>query len=664
MRIRKLSALLFAVGCIALRSVNISAVSKTTELLDTSETRENVFITVDKEGNFKEVSMTELELQTQEENRQKWEYTLKYKAIGGTKEIKNGVVNFKTKNSSTVNTSYVMDSTGKNGYTNGYYGADAAFLGYSEDGSKVKFMMAGTVGWVKATEVEILDYNNEEEVKSVNFYRAENGRIYHYATNNIKQPYYWMTNDIGPQQSYMKSNTVYYSYDGHYFYETYEKMLRDYEKDTRENSINPKNPYYNYYQYLSHRTKTRFTAKDLDSYLDWKLSSSSSTTVSKMKDLGSSFIEYQNKYGVNAVLMYGVAINESNYGRSSIAQNKNNLFGHGAVDSNPYYGANGYETPADSVLYHAKVFISEGYLDPCDGSNTYGDGYYQYTCLKGRYYGAHLGDKESGVNVRYASDPYWGEKAARLGWELEKYKENKDIDYNTYQLGIKNGNFVLNVRKGATSGSELLYQAPSNYDVPFIILDEVKGQSVNNSTTWYKIQTDPTLDITASIMIQDSGEYNYEKNVGYVHSSYITKINTKINKPEIEDIEKEEDKTPSVDKTDKEEDTSQEELEKPIPPTDKEETDTEKPDDSSNNTSSGNNNTQTRPQKPVTVVKGDVNGDKKATSADYLMIKDSIMGKYLMNSNQKKAADVNGDGKVSSADYLMIKDSIMGKIKL
>ncbi len=25
--------------------------------------------------------------------------------------------------------------------------------------------------------------------------------------------------------------------------------------------------------------------------------------------------------------------------------NKNNLFGHGAVDSNPYYGANGYANP-------------------------------------------------------------------------------------------------------------------------------------------------------------------------------------------------------------------------------------------------------------------------------------------------------------------------------
>ena len=31
-----------------------------------------------------------------------------------------------------------------------------------------------------------------------------------------------------------------------------------------------------------------------------------------------------------------------------------------------------------------------------------------------RYYGANLGDKASGICVKYASDPYWGEKAASI----------------------------------------------------------------------------------------------------------------------------------------------------------------------------------------------------------------------------------------------------------
>ena len=40
-----------------------------------------------------------------------------------------------------------------------------------------------------------------------------------------------------------------------------------------------------------------------------------------------------------------------------------------------------------------------GYLDPV---------------TDGRYFGANLGDKGSGINVKYASDPYWGEKAAAV----------------------------------------------------------------------------------------------------------------------------------------------------------------------------------------------------------------------------------------------------------
>ena len=31
-----------------------------------------------------------------------------------------------------------------------------------------------------------------------------------------------------------------------------------------------------------------------------------------------------------------------------------------------------------------------------------------------RYMGSHVGNKGSGMNVRYASDPFWGEKIA--GW--------------------------------------------------------------------------------------------------------------------------------------------------------------------------------------------------------------------------------------------------------
>lgn len=51
------------------------------------------------------------------------------------------VVNFRTKSSSKENTEYKEDGTNRDGYTNGYYAADAAFLGYDNEVSptKVKF---------------------------------------------------------------------------------------------------------------------------------------------------------------------------------------------------------------------------------------------------------------------------------------------------------------------------------------------------------------------------------------------------------------------------------------------------------------------------------------------------------------------------------------------
>lgn len=63
-------------------------------------------------------------------------------------------------------------------------------------------------------------------------------------------------------------------------------------------------------------------------------------------------------------------------------------------------------------------------------------------------------------------------------------------------------------------------------------------------------------------------------------------------------------------------------------------------------------------------VRGDVNGNGKVDAADYLMVMDTILGKYQMKAIQKKSGDVNGNGKIDAADYLMIMDCILGKIKL
>lgn len=48
-------------------------------------------------------------------------------------------------------------------------------------------------------------------------------------------------------------------------------------------------------------------------------------------------------HGTNALYLLAHAIHESNWGKSKIARDKNNLFGIGANDGNPYQDAWTYE---------------------------------------------------------------------------------------------------------------------------------------------------------------------------------------------------------------------------------------------------------------------------------------------------------------------------------
>ncbi len=61
---------------------------------------------------------------------------------------------------------------------------------------------------------------------------------------------------------------------------------------------------------------------------------------------------------------------------------------------------------------------------------------------------------------------------------------------------------------------------------------------------------------------------------------------------------------------------------------------------------------------------GDVNGDDKVTSLDYIQIKNHIMKTKILTGDALKRADVNKDGKVTSLDYIKIKNHIMGTNRL
>lgn len=411
------------------------------------------------------------------------------------------VVNLRTK-SSGVTTQYTEYKTGESGYTYGPYGADAAYLG-TFDG-KVRFMLAGVVGEVAEADVEIV---NVSDVYVVSCYEAVDGRLIHHIAQNMKTPGYATNLDNGPAPSYIESGVTYYSYDGHYFYKDYSVMLQDYQNEVRKNSVNPNAPYYNYYQYLPLRSQSSYSADELNAIINSRVSSSS-----KMLNTGAAFVDNQNTYGVNALLAAGIAANESGWGASSICQNKNNLFGLNATDIMPGENADTYESPEDCIRQFAQYWMSKGYLYPNDW----------------RYYGGFLGNKASGINVKYASDPYWGEKAANVAWSIDKSSGNKDA--GKYVLGIKDflstEHSDLNIRKEAStdSSSVVLYKTGGQASHSFIILGE--------SGDFYKVQSDGVLNSGRTALDNSTGEYNFSSMYAYASKLYVEKLQGTISSTE------------------------------------------------------------------------------------------------------------------------------------
>lgn len=442
------------------------------------------FVGFDETGNLIQYDTNELEDEVFDSSSS----MISMAALDDEKTVTYGVVNFRVKSSASEITTYTNCENGQQGYINGYSMSDGAFLGY--ENGKVKFKAAGVIGLIEPSEVGIIDYDS---AKTVSCYKTSNGGLYHYVANIItNSDSYYSINYVGNIPSYLSNNTTYYSYDGHYFYASYNRMIDDYKNGVYSNSVNSNNPYYNYFQYLPARSKTSLTASQLDQYTIQMVSSG------KLLNAGSSLISNQNTYGVNALIMYANAALESGWGQSQIAINKNNLFGHGAVDSNPYYGANGYASVDDCIKYHAKVFISEGYCDPKDYS--------------GRYYGSHLGDKESGINVKYASDPYWGEKIAHICWSVQNGLGVTEA--KQYTLGIANGNVAFYTNPD----SNLLFNSGNFSSYPIILLSKSNG--------YYKVQSDPTLNENRTSITQDKGEYNFDQYYAYINANSVYALNS------------------------------------------------------------------------------------------------------------------------------------------
>ena len=123
------------------------------------------------------------------------------------------------------------------------------------------------------------------------------------------------------------------------------------------------------------------------------------------------FYYIEQQYKINGVFVAAVGIHESAWGTSKIAQEKKNLFGYGAYDSNPYNGAYHFSSYSESIDLLARVFVKY-YINP-KGKSIYGG-----EKATGTYYnGANL----SGINTKYATDKNW----ANGVYQQMKYLSNK-----------------------------------------------------------------------------------------------------------------------------------------------------------------------------------------------------------------------------------------------
>lgn len=142
-----------------------------------------------------------------------------------------------------------------------------------------------------------------------------------------------------------------------------------------------------------------------------KVLTDSKDTNKVMQNNAEYFYYIEQQYNINGVFVAAVAIHESAWGTSRIAQNKHNLFGYGAYDSNPYNGAYDFSDYSESIDLIARVFVKY-YLNP-KGTSIYGG-----EEASGKYYN---GPTLSGVNTKYATDKNW----ANSVYNQMKYLYNK-----------------------------------------------------------------------------------------------------------------------------------------------------------------------------------------------------------------------------------------------
>lgn len=260
------------------------------------------------------------------------------------------------------------------------YNADGEKLSYISQGSvvwldkdrksddkRLPITISGLSGYMKIEDLQALDASKD----FIPYYESDGHRFYHYVSQYASIP-------VASHLSDMEVGKKYYSADGLHF-----------------DGFNLENPFL----FKDLTEATNYSAEDLD-----KVFSLLNIDNSLLENKGATFKEAEEHYHINALYLLAHSALESDWGRSKIAKDKNNFFGITAYDTTPYLSAKTFDD-VDKGILGATKWIKENYID------------------RGRTF---LGNKASGMNVEYASDPYWGEKIASVMMKINEKLGGKD----------------------------------------------------------------------------------------------------------------------------------------------------------------------------------------------------------------------------------------------
>ena len=235
------------------------------------------------------------------------------------------------------------------------------------DDKRLAITISGLSGYMKTEDLQALDASKN----FIPYYESDGHRFYHYVSQYASIPVAYHLSD-------MEVGKKYYSADGLHF-----------------DGFNLENPFL----FKDLTEATNYSAEDLD-----KIFSLLNIDNSLLENKGATFKEAEEHYHINALYLLAHSALESDWGRSNIAKDKNNFFGITAYDTTPYLSAKTFDD-VDKGILGATKWIKENYID------------------RGRTF---LGNKASGMNVEYASDPYWGEKIASVMMKINEKLGGKD----------------------------------------------------------------------------------------------------------------------------------------------------------------------------------------------------------------------------------------------